>query len=80
MHRTARAGDQHLGKYNGLGGKLEPGDLLFFRVDSRDVSHVAIYTGNGTFVHAPQSGKSVETRTLDDDWYRHRLVSAGRLY
>jgi len=23
VHRNARAGDQHLGKYNGLGGKLE---------------------------------------------------------
>lgn len=24
VHRNARADDQHLGKYNGLGGKLEP--------------------------------------------------------
>ena len=24
IHRNARPGDQHLGKYNGLGGKLEP--------------------------------------------------------
>lgn len=24
IHRNARQGDQHLGKYNGLGGKLEP--------------------------------------------------------
>ena len=24
VHRSARADDQHLGKYNGLGGKLEP--------------------------------------------------------
>ena len=24
VHRNARPGDQHLGKYNGLGGKLEP--------------------------------------------------------
>lgn len=61
-------------------GKLQPGDLLFFRVDGRDVSHVAIYTGDGRFVHAPQSGRSVESRTLEDDWYRRRLVSAGRLY
>ena len=26
VHRNARPGDQHLGKYNGLGGKLEPGE------------------------------------------------------
>jgi cell wall-associated NlpC family hydrolase len=60
--------------------KLTPGDLLFFRIESREITHVAIYTGNRRFVHAPQSGKSVETRALDDEWYRYRLVSAGRLY
>src|SRR5690606_5365493 len=26
VHRNARPGDHHLGKYNGLGGKLEPGE------------------------------------------------------
>jgi 8-oxo-dGTP diphosphatase len=26
VHRTFRDGDAHLGKYNGLGGKLEPGE------------------------------------------------------
>lgn len=26
VHRTARPADPHLGKYNGLGGKLEPGE------------------------------------------------------
>ena len=26
VHRNARSGDHHLGKYNGLGGKLEPGE------------------------------------------------------
>jgi murein DD-endopeptidase len=60
--------------------ELVPGDLLFFRIDSREVSHVAIYTGNRRIVHAPQSGKTVETRSLDDDWYANRLVGAGRLY
>lgn len=28
LHRNARATDQHFGKYNGLGGKLEPGEDL----------------------------------------------------
>lgn len=28
IHRNARPGDHHLGKYNGLGGKLEPGEDL----------------------------------------------------
>ena len=26
IHRNTRADDQHLGKYNGLGGKMEPGE------------------------------------------------------
>ena len=26
VHRNARPGDAHFGKYNGLGGKLEPGE------------------------------------------------------
>jgi 8-oxo-dGTP diphosphatase len=26
IHRNTRPGDHHLGKYNGLGGKLEPGE------------------------------------------------------
>lgn len=26
VHRNARADDQHLGKYNGLGGKMEPAE------------------------------------------------------
>lgn len=28
VHRNRRADDQHLGKWNGLGGKLEPGENL----------------------------------------------------
>lgn len=59
---------------------LEPGDLLFFRIKGRQISHVAIYTGEGRFVHAPQTGKLVELRMLDDDFYRPRLAGAGRLF
>ncbi len=28
VHRNKRSGDEHLGKWNGLGGKLEPGEDL----------------------------------------------------
>lgn len=63
----------------GLEG-LKPGDLLFFRTQGRRVSHVAIYTGAGRFIHAPQTGRPVEFRELDDGYYRSRLVGAGRLF
>ncbi|NIR96568.1 MAG: C40 family peptidase, partial [Gammaproteobacteria bacterium] len=45
-------------------GRLAPGDLLFFRLDGRKVSHVGIYMGNGRFVHAPSSGKTVSIASL----------------
>lgn len=59
---------------------LAPGDLLFFRISGSRVSHVAIYTGEGRFIHAPQTGRPVELRTLDDEFYRPRLAGAGRLF
>ena len=58
---------------------LKPGDLLFFRIDGASVSHVGIYSGEGRFVHAPQTGRVVETRALEDAWFRPRLLGAGRL-
>ena len=59
---------------------LRPGDLVFFRLAGRDVSHVGIYAGNDQFVHAPQSGGEVRLASLDDEWYRKRFAGAGRLY
>lgn len=59
---------------------LTAGDLLFFRIGGKGASHVAIYTGDGRFVHAPQTGRPVEARPLADSWYQGRLLGAGRLY
>ena len=59
---------------------LAPGDLLFFRISGRRISHVAIYAGEGRFIHAPQTGRPVELRTLDDEFYAPRLAGAGRLF
>ena len=59
---------------------LRPGDLVFFRLDGRDVSHVGIYAGDDRFVHAPQRGGHVRVASLDDDWYRKRYAGAGRFH
>jgi cell wall-associated NlpC family hydrolase len=61
-------------------GELRPGDLVFFRLDGREVSHVGIYAGDDRFVHAPQSGGSVRMARLDDEYFRRRYAGAGRLY
>ncbi|MEM6819337.1 MAG: C40 family peptidase [Pseudomonadota bacterium] len=55
-----------------------PGDVLFFDIDGKP-SHVGIYLGDGFFVHAPSSGKQVNTQRLDSGWYRDRLLRVGRL-
>ena len=60
---------------------LRPGDLVFFRLQSRrEVSHVGIYTGQRRFVHAPQTGRDVSEASLDDPYYRARYAGAGRFY
>jgi len=59
---------------------LAPGDLLFFRIDGKRISHVAIYAGEGRFIHAPQKGRPVEFRSIDDRFYRSRLAGAGRMF
>lgn len=56
---------------------LAAGDLVFFKLDGR-ISHVGLYTGDGRFVHAPSTGKVVSISQLDDDFWRRRLVAAGR--
>jgi cell wall-associated NlpC family hydrolase len=60
--------------------ELRPGDLVFFRLGSRAVSHVGIYAGDGRFVHAPQSGGNVRVASLDDDYFRRGFAGGGRLY
>lgn len=61
---------------------LRPGDLVFFRLvpGSSEITHVGIYTGQGRFVHAPQTGKRVSEASLEDPYYRERFAGAGRLY
>jgi murein DD-endopeptidase len=58
---------------------LLPGDLLFFNERGKRGSHVALYVGNGRFVHAPSTGKHVQLATLRDPYWRHHLLEARRL-
>lgn len=60
---------------------LRPGDLVFFRTTRGPrISHVGIYVGDHRFVHAPQSGKLIELRSLDDRYYAPRLAGIGRFH
>lgn len=56
---------------------LQPGDLVFFKLTGAKASHVGIYAGNGEFIHAPSSGKTVSRSSLDNPYWRRHLVGAG---
>ena len=58
-------------------GQARPGDLLFFDTEWNR-HHVGIYIGANRFVHAPSRGRHVTIDSLDDTYYRRRLVSVGR--
>lgn len=59
---------------------LLPGDLVFFNTEGRWVSHVGIYVGEGLFVHAPSSGKQVSLESLDNPYWRRRIIGAGHYF
>src|SRR5687768_4296562 len=59
--------------------QLAPGDLVFFNTLSRAYSHVAIYIGDGRFLHAPARGGRVRIEALDDHYWRARFNGARRL-
>ena len=61
------------------GAHLRRGDLLFFDQEGKKKSHVGIYLGDGKFVHAPSSGKTVRTDRLDSPYWRKHLSEARRV-
>lgn len=61
---------------------LRPGDLMFFAGNDGVVSHVAIYVGDGRFIHSSGSRGAVGYDVLGSErarWYRTHFVSARRV-
>jgi cell wall-associated NlpC family hydrolase len=58
---------------------LEPGDLVFYNTRNRPFSHVGIYLGDGSFVHAPRPGHRVRVESIDNPYWRARFNGARRL-
>jgi len=56
-------------------GKMQPGDLMFFRASSRGPEHVGMYVGNGQFLHAPRTGDVIKLARVSD---RSDLVGVRR--
>jgi len=60
---------------------LAVGDLMLFEQGGR-ISHVAIYAGNGRFIHSSSSGKGVRSDDLDTrrgQWFANHMVAARRV-
>ena len=59
---------------------LRRGDLLFFRISGRKVSHVGIYLGKNRFVHSPSRGKKVSIAELNSPYWSKRFIRGGRIF
>lgn len=59
--------------------QAKPGDLLFFKINSRKLSHVGLYAGNGRFIHASTSQNRVASSSLNDSYWHGRLIGVGRI-
>jgi cell wall-associated NlpC family hydrolase len=58
-------------------GAWQPGDLLFF-TGQGSPWHVGLYQGDGRFLHAPGTGKRIQTAALGPSWER-RYLGARRI-
>jgi murein DD-endopeptidase / murein LD-carboxypeptidase len=56
---------------------LKEGDLVFFKIHSRKISHIGIYLGNNRFAHA--SSRGVAISSLDDAYYKRYFYRGGRM-
>jgi len=56
---------------------LREGDIVFFQIKRKPVSHMGIYLKNNRFVHASQS-RGVTISDLNRRYFRKHFVSAGR--
>ena len=55
--------------------QLQPGDLVFFN----GLSHMGMYIGGGSFIHAPRTGDVVKISSVSDPDYLKGWVGARRV-
>jgi cell wall-associated NlpC family hydrolase len=61
-------------------GKLQPGDLVFFKTTSARVGHAGMFIGHGKFIHSSSAGGGVRIDSIwDPHYYRPRFVGGTRV-
>ncbi len=58
--------------------RLKFGDLVFFRTERNRVSHVGIFVGNNSFIHA-SSSRGVIITSLNEPYWAKRFADARRI-
>jgi lipoprotein Spr len=56
---------------------LKEGDLVFFKIHSRSISHIGIYLGNNRFAHASLRGVAINS--LDEAYWTRYFYKGGRV-
>ncbi len=58
--------------------ELKPGDLVFFKTESRGASHVGIFVADDQFVHAPSTRGVIRVEYIHSSYWGRRFVGARR--
>ena len=54
---------------------LQPGDLVFFKKPGRVIHHVGMYVGDGKYIHAPYTGRTICIEAMTrSDYYTARRI------
>ncbi len=57
--------------------ELQTGDLVFFKIKTRDISHVGVYLSDNKFIQSSKSG--VNVASLDHPYWNRYYYKSGRL-
>ena len=57
---------------------LREGDLVFFKIHSKSISHVGVYIGDNKFAHA-SSSKGVMISNLEEAYWQRYFYKGGRI-
>ncbi|WP_371917438.1 C40 family peptidase [Pseudomonas sp. M30-35] len=58
---------------------LRAGDVVFFNHNGNGrVSHIGLYIGEGRFIHAPRTGKTIRISKLGNSYWSRHYIGAKR--